>query len=151
MVFTSKSRVKDAVVVAVLQWGGPKLTHPMANARLEFGGGFAREGDGHDFGRQQPGPFAQLGALPLGCSKGTMTGQRGSWPCWRDEGRTLVGGEQVLDIAFGHHGRLAGSGSSVQRNVAIEVQPEPLTGVEMNHQTPPPFRVDAPQDVAMAQ
>jgi hypothetical protein len=45
----------------------------------------------------------------------------------------------MLDVALGHHRGLAGAGSSIKDNVAVQIQPEALRMPErMVHQRPPP-------------
>ena len=57
----------------------------------------------------------------------------------------------MLNIALGHDGGLARTSTCIQSDVAVEVQSQPLAGVELNHQFPPPKPTAAPQELEIEQ
>ena len=73
-----------------------------------------------------------------GAQRGSGTGP--VWACsgWREQGRALCCGQQVLHVALGHHRRLARTRAGVQHDVAVEVKAKPLGVTEgVLHQRPP--------------
>ena len=59
---------------------------------------------------------------------------------------SLVGSKQVLNITLGHHRRLARTCACIERDVPVQVQPEPLAVVELNHQKSPPLYCETSQE-----